>query len=304
MAGRAQEDAGKARTTGEYWSDTDALQRSHSQSGNHNGGELVFPVDDWMGDLARTIEAEIIPRLMLAHGGTDPSAPQVACETRAPSSPEVVEFANLVLAQDARVARTWVEAVRARGATPETIFLELLAPAARRLGELWEADLCDFTQVTLGLWRIQQVVHELGPSFRSDAPFAPNGRRVLLSAAPGDQHTLGLLMVGEFFRNSGWEVCAEASGRSLDLVLAAQNEWFDVLGFSVGSEARLEPLKRLIEAVRLASRNRDLIVMVGGPIFVEHPDWVALVGADATASDAKDAVRRADAMVPLRCTQG
>ncbi len=111
-------------------------------------------------------------------------------------------------------------------------------------------------------------------------------------------------MVGEFFRNSGWEVCAEASGRSLDLVLAAQNEWFDVLGFSVGSEARLEPLKRLIEAVRLASRNRDLIVMVGGPIFVEHPDWVALVGADATASDAKDAVRRADAMVPLRCTQG
>lgn len=165
MAGRAQEDAGKARTTGEYWSDTDALQRSHPQSGNHNGGELVFPADDWMGDLARTIEAEIIPRLMLAHGGADPSAAQVTCEMRAPSSPEVVEFANLVLAQDARVARTWVEAVRARGASPETIFLELLAPAARRLGELWEADLCDFTQVTLGLWRIQQVVHELGRAF-------------------------------------------------------------------------------------------------------------------------------------------
>lgn len=303
MARITQEDAIKARMAGDHWLESGKHQKPPSQPGHYEGGKLVFATDDWMGDLARTIEAEIIPRLMLAHGGPEVSTPAVSCEDRAPSSPEVVEFANLVLAQDARVAKVWIEAVRARGASSETIFLELLAPAARRLGELWEADLCDFTQVTLGLWRIQQVVHELGPSFRDDAQFAPNGRRVLLSAAPGDQHTLGLLMVGEFFRNSGWEVCAEASGRSLDLVLAAQNEWFDVLGFSVGSDARLEPLKRVIEAARGASRNRDLIVMVGGPLFIENPELVALVGADATARDAKEAVLRADAMVPLRCTQ-
>lgn len=304
MAGTTQEDANTARMAGEYWPESGSPPRSSSPPVTRSAGELVFPTADWMGDLARTIEAEIIPRLMLAHGGHDPSAPAIDCEVKAPSSPEVVEFANLVLAQDARVARIWVEAVRARGASPEMIFLELLAPAARRLGELWEADLCDFTQVTLGLWRIQQVVHELAPSFRNDVQFAPSGRRVLLSAAPGDQHTLGLLMVAEFFRHSGWEVCAGASGHSLDLVQAVQAERFDVLGFSVGSEARLEALKRLIAAVRAASSNPDLIVMVGGPIFVEHPEWVALVGADATATDAKDAVRRADEMVPLRCTQG
>jgi methanogenic corrinoid protein MtbC1 len=304
MAGTTQEDANTARMAGEYWSESGSPPRPSPQPVSRSAGELVFPTADWMGDLARTIEAEIIPRLMLAHGGQDSAAAAISCESRAPSSPEVVEFANLVLAQDAMVARTWVEAVRARGASPETIFLELLAPAARRLGELWEADLCDFTQVTLGLWRIQQVVHELAPSFRNDVQFTQGGRRVLLSAAPGDQHTLGLLMVAEFFRHSGWEVCAGASGRSLDLVQAVQTERFDVLGFSVGSEARLEALKRLIAAVRGASSNPDLIVMVGGPIFVEHPEWVALVGADATATDAKDAVRRADEMVPLRCTQG
>lgn len=62
-------------------------------------------------------------------------------------------------------------------------------------------------------------------------------------------------------------------------------------------------MKRVIEAARGASRNRDLIVMVGGPLFIENPELVALVGADATARDAKEAVLRADAMVPLRCTQ-
>jgi methanogenic corrinoid protein MtbC1 len=31
--------------------------------------------------------------------------------------------------------------------------------------------------------------------------------------------------------------------------------------------------------------------MVGGPIFTLHPDWVAGVGADATARDAREAPR-------------
>ena len=128
MAGTTQEDANTARIAGEYWSESGSPPRSSPQPVTRSTGELVFPTADWMGDLARTIEAEIIPRLMLAHGGQDPSAPAIGCEDKAPSSPEVVEFANLVLAQDARVARTWVEAVRARGASPETIFLELLAP--------------------------------------------------------------------------------------------------------------------------------------------------------------------------------
>ncbi len=303
MAGVTQKDAGMARIAGDPWSEPGSHHRQSSPTRTLNGGALVFPSEDWTGDLARTIEAEIIPRLMLAHGGPDAVVPARPCGDRVPSSPEVIEFANLVLAQDASVARTWVEAVRARGASPETLFLELLAPAARLLGELWESDLCDFTQVTLGLWRIQQVVHEVGPTFRSDRHHAQTVRRILLSSAPGDQHTLGVLMVGEFFRHSGWEVCAAASGRSLDLLLSVQNEWFDMIGFSAGGEARLDSLKQLIGAVRGASMNPDLVVMVGGPVFVEHPDWATLVGADATAGDAREAVHCADALVPLRCSQ-
>ena len=75
----------------------------------------------------------------------------------------------------------------------ELLFLRLLAPAARRLGELWEGDLCTFTDVTIGLSHLQQVLRELSPVFEeeletrlSDAVrrLAPGGI-VTFTRAPG-----------------------------------------------------------------------------------------------------------------------
>jgi hypothetical protein len=43
-----------------------------------------------------------------------------------------------------------------------------------------------------------------------------------------------------------------------------------------------------------AGSNPALGVLVGGRVFVERPDLVALVGADATASDARQAALQAD----------
>jgi methanogenic corrinoid protein MtbC1 len=49
--------------------------------------------------------------------------------------------------------------------------------------------------------------------------------------------------------------------------------------------------------VRQQSRNRDVKVMVGGALFVEQPDRVALVGADSTAGDGREAIREAEILV-------
>ena len=62
----------------------------------------------------------------------------------------------------------------------------------------------------------------------------PTGRRVLLLPGPGEQHTFGLSMVAEFFRRSGWEVVGGTGPESLDPVRAVRDEWFDVVGISVG----------------------------------------------------------------------
>lgn len=252
---------------------------------------------DRMAWLVRTIEAEIIPRLMLAHRGGLAVVESDLGAGIAPTADDVIEFARIALDQEAAVAVRFVDAFLAEGVALDTLYLDLLAPAARHLGEMWEADLCDFTQVTVGLWRLQQVMYDMSPTFQNDAEYGVKSRRAMLVPAPGSQHTLGLFMVAEFFRRAGWDVWGEPSATTLDLLEAVRSEWFDVIGFSVGAEFQIEGLSSVILDIKRASRNPGVRVMLGGPVAGLHPDLHLRLGADATAFDANQALSVAESLL-------
>jgi methanogenic corrinoid protein MtbC1 len=242
---------------------------------------------------------EVVPRLLLA------SRAVTQCEASAGGAESVLdaatveEFVELILDHDAVMAVAYFEALRARGVSIEAIYLQLLTPAARRLGELWCEDLCDFTKVTLALGRLQQLLRELSPDFRCETESRQHGRRALLMPAPGEQHTFGLFMVAEFFRQAGWDVWSGLPGAGDDVISLVRAEWFDIVGLSVGSESRVDGLAATIRTMRRGSRNRAIGVMVGGPLFVENPELAAVVGADATALDGRQAAQQAASIVSL-----
>jgi hypothetical protein len=101
--------------------------------------------------LVRVIEGEIVPRLMMSRAAAATSAP----------SADVAELARLLLVHEGEIASEFVHMLRQHGALPERICLELLAPTARRLGELWARDACDFAELTTGLNRLQAVLLEV-----------------------------------------------------------------------------------------------------------------------------------------------
>lgn len=259
------------------------------------------PRDVW---LVRTIENEIIPRLMLAHR-TDPSCAPPSFAASAfgeadviPDSADVAAFTALLLTDDAQACAAFVDAVRARGVALQQIFLDLLTPAARLLGVFWERDECDFTEVTIGLWRIQNLVFDLDLGTPTTPRMRGRGmRRVMLAAVPGSQHTLGLMMVAEFFRRAGWDVWMDPGASADELLRVARRDTFDVIGLSAGDETQIDTLASVITRLRDASRNKAVGLMVGGPIFLLRPDLVAQVGADFTARDAPEAVETAQAHV-------
>ena len=216
-----------------------------------------------------------------------------------PGPTEVLKFAGLMLTADVAAAHAFVGDLRQRGTPVESLYLDLLAPAARHLGDLWCADACDFATVTMGLGRLQQLLHELSPAFGGELEHREHGRRALLVPVPGEQHTFGLLMVVEFFRRAGWDVWSGSQGTSFDLVRLVRGEWFSVVGLSVGSETRIDALSAGIRAIRRASLNRNIGILVGGPIFVAHPELVARVGADATAIDGGQAALQAENLLTL-----
>ena len=238
--------------------------------------------------LTRAIEHEIIPRLMLAHPTAGECLLAEGSDNPQVSAADVQAFAKLVLAPDENVAHACIETMRSTGISVETIYTDLLAPVARHLGALWEEDLCDFTEVTLGLGRLHQVLRELSPAFNQSNTNA-SGLRVLLLPAPGEQHTFGLVMVSEFFRRAGWDVGGGPWEAGADPVMMVKREWFDVVGFSLGNVTQLDALASSIKMVRKSSLNTSICIIVGGPLFLANPEYVAYVNADAASTDGAQA---------------
>lgn len=251
--------------------------------------------------LSRTIETEIIPRLLLTHIG-EPRAFQDGSTDRI-TAVEVRDLTRIVLERDVAAALGLIEAVRGHGHSTEAVFLELLGPTARLLGDMWESDLCSFTDVTIGLSRLQQVLRQLSPGFESEMQPDMRGR-ILLGAASGEQHSFGLSMLESFFRRAGWDVCGGATHGTDDLMALARDEWLDAIGLSLSSDVLYASLEALISALRGASRNRSVFVMVGGRYFSDHPGDATRIGADIAASDAPDALRRADACLAANHVRG
>ena len=215
---------------------------------------------------------------------------------------ERARFLDIVLGADETAPTRFVDALRDGGVEISTVYLELLGPTAVSLGDMWVEDTCDFFDVTVAVGRLQRVVRELGQAFVATSPGTAPAGRVLLSCLPGDQHTLGMYMVAEFLLRDGWGVRVGTPVTADELAAVLRDEWFDVVGFSAACDVRLLALRHEVAAVRRHSRNPDVRVLVGGRVFVEHPELAARVGADAFATSAEDAPDRARALLGSRAS--
>jgi methanogenic corrinoid protein MtbC1 len=193
-----------------------------------------------------------------------------------------------------------MQLLRQRGATASTLYLGIIPDAARMLGDLWDEDRCDFTQVTISMGRLQQIVRRLSPEFQIAAVSHAQPETIMLLPAPGDSHTLGLVILSEFFHREGWHVAGGPATTPEGGATIVRDTWVDVAGFSIGAASRIDALRKIIRTLRRVSRNRDLSVMVGGPLLQHQPDLVTQVGADMGARDAQTAVRQASGLLALR----
>jgi methanogenic corrinoid protein MtbC1 len=240
--------------------------------------------------IARAIEKDVVPRLV--GRGLPDSAPR-------PTAEEVERMAALAIADDLAEAIAFAETVAARGVPVPALLLHLLSPAAARLGLWWTEDRCSFVDVTLGLMHLQQVLQALSPVLLPDLAAPADARRILLLPAPGEQHVFGLSVVAEFFRRGGWDMATEQPEDVPEAAGLVRREWFTVVGVSVGTTDRAAELAALIAALRRASCNPDIAVLVGGAAFRARPALAREVGADGMAGDGEQAVRQAEALAAL-----
>lgn len=260
--------------------------------------------DDY--DLSLLLENLVIPKLIadrdkrdswLHMPGLTPSG--TALRKRAITQQDVEEFTQLSLTGEAHALLDFVDHCLDTGSSVETIYVELLAPAARRLGEYWEEDSEDFVGVTMGLWRIQEILRELTLRIPPKSKPGHGLRSALFSSMPGEQHSFGTLMVAECFQRAGWDtdVLIEPSQSELNEKYASRH--YDLIGLTVSCDCSTATLGSLVKTIKAVSNNPKIRIMLGGRVINEQPELVEICGADATAVDALSAVAVGDNLVPV-----
>ncbi len=260
----------------------------------HNG-------DDVRERLAEELETEIIPRLLLAHGGVPRAVfgeETLACLEK---HAQARELARIAVEDDTSAVAEYIDKLVLAGSQLETVLTDILAGAARDLGRQWERDELDFMQVTIGVSNLQLAFR--GLLLEHPTAFT-NGNSAGLSAAfvaaGGEQHTFGLLILEEIFRCRGWTVRSSVELDCAHLMELAAREPIDLVGFSLAVESRLDHLKKQISSLRSASISPDLVIIVGGHVFLDNPELWKSTGADGSAPDAIEALLVGEKLVRAR----
>jgi len=262
------------------------------------GGSAALSAGEPAGLLALAVQSEIIPRLVRAHGSAPGAAPRPP--TAAITQVDVDHLTELVLNADDIALHEAVAALRERGASVQSVFLDLLTPVARKLGEFWTCDSCSFTDVTMAMGRLQQLLRSNSAAFGLGLRLADDHgsqRRILLMPSPGEQHTFGLSLVAEFFYRAGWDVSTSFLQPSGPLAALVEREWFDVVGLSLGNVAQVGRLEDTLRQIRRASMNPQVLTIVGGVAFMLEPSLVERVSADAVITDAQAAPELAQSLL-------
>jgi methanogenic corrinoid protein MtbC1 len=258
--------------------------------------------------IERVVEADIIPRLLAAYraraataGAESPApAPLPAASSRpSHSADDAVSLAHSVLGPNPEDAVALVVArLIEEGDAAEATCLELIADAARHLGTLWEEDRASFAEVTLGMFHLQRMVHDVAPmTRRRTVPPGSPPKSFLLLTLEGEQHSLAKTILANCFDSAGWHVSTRQVSTTDDVASMVSAVDYDVVGFSMATDVVVSRADQAIKAVRQASHNRNVIIMVGGALILATPSLVESLGADGTAASAAEATVRAEELL-------
>jgi methanogenic corrinoid protein MtbC1 len=175
------------------------------------------------------------------------------------------------------------------GLPVETVYIEVLQPVMYEVGRLWQADEIDIATEHYVTAATQLLMARLFPGALPHRRIA----RSMVGACLGSElHELGMRMVCDLFEFEGWDTYfLGAVTPAGSLVKAVRSRKPDLVCLSATMAFGLPKIRDLIRTLRDPAEGAPPRIMVGGLPFLINPGLCAVVGADATASDARQAVR-------------
>jgi methanogenic corrinoid protein MtbC1 len=197
---------------------------------------------------------------------------------------------DAVCATDPDAVGTAVEAFRVARVQPDAVIDLYVPTVARLLGEAWICDRASFAEVTIGTARLQALVRALASERTGPRMVTGNGPTIVLIVPEFEDHTLGAVIAADQFRREGISVNLQIKPKLASLIRLVAEKPFDAALLSVANVERLEPLRKIVDALAKAARGR-LRVMVGGSILGREENVAKATGAEIAAGDVRTLAR-------------
>ena len=200
------------------------------------------------------------------------------------------EYADALLAGDSAAAETAIREAIQAGLGEAKIYDRVIGPALQMVGDLWAEGHISVAQEHLATSITMRVLVLQREAFRLARE--RSSHRVLLAAAQGELHVVGLEMAASLLRNAGYEVRLFGADLPVAEIAAAVDMHKPVaIGFTTATPMSAMNLPAAVEAAR--NRDPDIGIVVGGR--AADDGW--RTSGVVVCSHVADAIEHVDALV-------
>lgn len=195
-------------------------------------------------------------------------------------------YALAVLNGDADQAHKVIDHGLSAGVIPSRLYLEVLMPTQVEIGARWHRGEVTIPQEHIATQITLRQMARLRGMLKTRLRL---GLKAVVSSVEGDQHFIGAQAVADFLVVDGWEVDFLGADIPTDhLVPYAKARGAHLVCVSVSLTSLVPVAQKLVSELRKFSAPPK--ILLGGAAFINHPELVESVKADAFTCDPQEAV--------------
>jgi hypothetical protein len=202
------------------------------------------------------------------------------------------EFVALITREGPQKTERFIAELLNLGMSVDSIILELIPRIARKLGDQWVSDSLSFSEVTIATGRLQKLIYSLDHLFQETRTNPSTTHSILVTAAPGSHHTLGPLILSNYFTWAGWNVLSESTPSQRYIETTVANKSLTAIAISIADYDQLDQLPTLIQSIRNKSRNPGIIVLTGGSLYNVDAMSFGHIKADIKSNTPEEALHQ------------
>ncbi|WP_102263045.1 cobalamin B12-binding domain-containing protein [Mesobacillus jeotgali] len=182
---------------------------------------------------------------------------------------KAIKLSQLLLKGDQDASWKLIEDERKASKDSLYIYENLITPAMRHIGHLWETNKITVADEHLATSTCDYVLARYNWQNGKDKQISPIGKKAMFLCVENEQHYLGLKMASQLFSEYGWETKFHGPNLPLEYVKKAAEEWKpDAICLSFSILYHAEQLRPYIK--ELEELPNHPVVIIGGRLLSQY----------------------------------